>query len=129
MLKENDEFKKRQQEELQREREQDIKFMDEYTRILDKQEHDRADYFKKCESRQLECMNRMAETVVKQQDNKFREEEEKLRTYQMEKDRRYTLINQQRSRRGRQKEKIHQRLQNEHAHISHRSNDSEKSQQ
>jgi hypothetical protein len=87
MLKENDEFKKRQQEELRKEREQDIKFMDEYTKILEKQEQDRVEYFKKCENRQMEFMNRMAETVVKQQDDKFREEEEKRRKHQMDKDR------------------------------------------
>jgi hypothetical protein len=87
MLQDNEEFKIRQKEESMKEREQDIKFMDEYTRILDKQEQDRIEYFKKCENRQMEAMSRMAETVIKQQDLKAKEDEEKMRNYQMEKER------------------------------------------
>lgn len=88
MLKENEEFKKRQLDEQKKERDQDIRFMEEYTRILNKQEQDRVEYFKKCESKQMEFMSRMAETVVKEQDDKYREEEEKRQRHQMEKDKR-----------------------------------------
>jgi hypothetical protein len=35
----------------------------------------------------MEAMSRMAETVIKQQDLKAKEDEEKMRNYQMEKER------------------------------------------
>lgn len=88
MLDDNEELKRRQMEENRKEREQDIKFMEEYTKILDKQEQDRADYFKKCENRQKEAMSRMAETVIKEKDMKAKADEEKMTQYQKEKDRR-----------------------------------------
>jgi hypothetical protein len=86
MLEENEEYKKRQQENLKKEREQEIKFMEDYTRILEKQEQDRADYFKKCENRQKEAMTRMADTIIKEQDLKAKNDEEKMIKYQMEKE-------------------------------------------
>src|SRR4051812_45160910 len=88
MLDENEEFKRRQQELLHRERLDDIDAMKEYTRILDKQEQDRADYFKKCENRQKDAMNRMANTVIKEQDAKLKEDEEKCKRWQEDKERR-----------------------------------------
>jgi hypothetical protein len=88
MLQDNEKFKIKQKEEATKEREQDIRFMEEYTRILEKQEQDRIEYFKKCDNRQKEAMSRMAETVVKQKDLKAKEDEEKMRNYQMEKEKR-----------------------------------------
>jgi hypothetical protein len=88
MLRENEEFKRRQQEEQMKERSEDIKSMEEYTKLLDKQEQDRADYFKKCESRQLEAMSKMAETVIKKQDEKAKADEMKMLKYQEEKEKR-----------------------------------------
>jgi len=86
MLNDNEKLKIKRGEEAKIEREQDIKFMDDYTKILDKQEKDRADYFKKCESRQMDFMNRMVETVVKERNIKEKEDEEKMLKYQSEKD-------------------------------------------
>ncbi len=92
MLKDNKEFKIRQQEENRKEKEQDIKFMEEYTRIIEKQEQDRADYFKKCENRQKETKKKMADTVIKEKDMKMKEDEDKMIRYQMEKDRKYLIF-------------------------------------
>ena len=86
MLQDNEEFKQRQLEEARKERVQDIKFMDDYTKILEKQEKDRADYFKNCEDRQKDAMNRMVENVIKQQDLKAKQDEENMIRYQKEKD-------------------------------------------
>jgi len=86
MLQDNEEFKIKQKEDSLKEREQDIRFMEEYTRILEKKEQDRIEYFKKCDNRQKEAMSRMAETVVKQKDLKAKEDEEKMKKYQIEKE-------------------------------------------
>lgn len=88
ILQENEANKKRQVEDLRREREEDIRSMEQYTRILDKQEQDRANYFKNCENRQNEHMSRMANTVIKQHDERMKQEEEKNKQYQEEKNRR-----------------------------------------
>lgn len=90
-LEENEEFKKRQiQKELQ-EREQDRKFMEDYSKILDKQEKDREDYFKRCNERQKGFMERMANTVVKEQEDNLKEEENKIKKYQEEKNKRFFI--------------------------------------
>lgn len=87
-LDENEENKRRQLEQAKKEKEQDIKSMDEYSKLLEKQEADRAAYFANCASRQNEHMMRMANTVVKEQNDKLKEEEEKNRRYQDDKNRR-----------------------------------------
>ena len=82
----NIEFKKTQLEKRKQERESDKKAIEEYSRILDKQEQDRVDYFKKCENRQNDFMTRMAENVVKVSDNKLAKEDEKIQKYQNDRD-------------------------------------------
>lgn len=85
MLRENDELKAKQKHEAIKERESDIKYMNDYTKLLDKHEKEREDYFKRCASRQNEFMKRMAETVIKEQDEKAKEDERKMLKYQEEK--------------------------------------------
>jgi hypothetical protein len=89
MLKDNEEFKKRQTESLRKEKENDIKAMEEYSKILEKQEQDRIGYFKKCGSKQLAAMNRMAENVIKKENERAKELEGNIMKYQIEKDIRY----------------------------------------
>ena len=54
--------------------------------MLDKQEQDRLNEVKAREQRAQEFMNRMADTVIKNMDNRTREEEEKIRRYELEKE-------------------------------------------
>ncbi len=82
----NVEYKKHQLEMRRQERENDIRAMDEYARILDKQERDRAEYFKRCENKQNDFMSKMAENVVKINDNRLAKEDEKIVKYQNERE-------------------------------------------
>jgi hypothetical protein len=54
--------------------------------MLEKQEQDRLNEFKAREKRAQEFMNRMADTVIKNMDERQREEDEKIRRYEMEKE-------------------------------------------
>ena len=56
--------------EKEKERQEDIKAQQEYTRMLEKQEQDRINEFKAREQRAQEFMNRMADTVIKSMDDK-----------------------------------------------------------
>jgi len=87
-LEENEEFKKQQIVKSIKEREEDKKAMEEYSKMLEKQECERAQYFKKCEDKQKAFMNRMKDTVIKDQENELKEEELKIKKYQEEKERR-----------------------------------------
>ncbi len=75
-------------EDNERERHHDIKLMEEYTRMLDKQEQDRVDYFKSIEDRQKKHMSQMVENVIKKQDKELQEEERNIKKYVDEKNRR-----------------------------------------
>jgi len=79
-------FKKTQEEKRQQERESDIKAQEEYSRILDKQEKARADYFKRCENRQNDFMSKMAENVVKVNDDKNAKLDNDIIKYQNERE-------------------------------------------
>ena len=59
--------------------------------MLEKQEQDRINEFKAREQRAQEFMNKMADTVIKSMDDKQREEEDKIRRYEMEKEMRDRL--------------------------------------
>ena len=87
-MEENEEFKKRQIEKDLKERELDKKYMEDYSKILDKQEREREEYFKKCNNKQKLFMDRMANTVIKEQEYNLKEEENKIKKYQDEKNKR-----------------------------------------
>jgi 6-pyruvoyl-tetrahydropterin synthase len=91
MLTENEKHKAKALAERERERLEDIRAQEEYARILDKQEHDRLNEVKQREVRAQEFMNRMADTVIKNMDNRARDEEEKIRRYEAEKELRERL--------------------------------------
>lgn len=86
MLQENELQKKRQMEEQEKERQEDIKAQEAYNRMLEQQEKDRAKEIAERERRAQEFMGRMADTVIKNMDAKQREEEEKIRQYELEKE-------------------------------------------
>jgi hypothetical protein len=83
-----DELKRRQKEHNELERLDDIKLMDDYARILDKQELDRANYFQSIAESQKNYMSLMADTVLKKQNEQQMEEEKRMLHYQNEKNRR-----------------------------------------
>lgn len=87
-LQDNEISKKLQNEKLQKEIEDDRKAMEDYTKILDKLEKERADYFKRCENKQKAFMDRMQNTVIEEQNNNIKQEEIKIQKYQEEKNRR-----------------------------------------
>ena len=64
MLVENEANKRRQKEEEERQRLEDLKAQDEYSRMLDKQENDRRNEMKQREARAQEFMNKMADSVL-----------------------------------------------------------------
>jgi len=85
VLQENDLHKIKMKELAEKERLQDIKATEEYARILDKQEKDRENFFKNKEKKAMEFMSKMAQTVIKDMDDKMKREEEAIRRYQIEK--------------------------------------------
>lgn len=54
--------------------------------MLEKQEEDRMREIKAREERQQMFMNRMADTVIKEMDNKAQEEEMKIRKWELERE-------------------------------------------
>lgn len=86
MLAENDRQKVISLKDKEKQRLEDIKAQEEYTRMLDKQEQDRINEFKAREQRAQEFMNKMADTVIRKMDDKAREEEDKIKRYEMEKE-------------------------------------------
>lgn len=86
MLTENDRQKVISLKEKERQRVEDVHAQEEYTRMLDKQEQDRLNEFKAREQRAQEFMNKMADTVIRKMDDKAKQEEDKIRRYEMEKE-------------------------------------------
>ena len=86
MLQENKLSKQRELEAIERERLEDIKAQELHAAILEKQEQDRQREIKAREERQQMFMNRMADTVIKEMDNRAHEEEMKIRKWEMERE-------------------------------------------
>jgi len=78
VLDENEENKIKMAEQLRREKEADVRAQQEYTRLIEKQEADRAAELKAREDRAKRFMNMMADTVVKDQKAQILAEEKKL---------------------------------------------------
>ena len=86
MLKENEKHKAGQERDREREKAEDVAAQDAYTAMLKQQEDDRHAEFERREKRAQEFMGRMADTVIKQMDAKQREEDDKVRQYEMERE-------------------------------------------
>jgi hypothetical protein len=87
-LKDNELNKIRLTEALKKEREEDIQIMHEYARVLDKQEQDRVEYFNSIERNANNFMSKMAATVLKEKNDKNREDEERMNKFLADKERR-----------------------------------------
>jgi len=80
MLKENEDNKQEKEKQKERERQKDIHSQEEYARMLDKQEADRANEFATRMKKMQSLMNRMADTVVADQREKQRSEDERIKS-------------------------------------------------
>ncbi len=86
MLIENDKCKAKAMADKERERQEDIRAQFEYTKMLEKQEADRVNEFKNREKRAQDFMNQMADTVIKKMDERQKDEDVKIKKYEMEKE-------------------------------------------
>lgn len=91
-LKENELNRLRQIENLKQEKLDDIKATEEYGKIMDRQEQERVEYFKRIERNANNFVNKMSETVLSEVARKNKEEEERMRNYLDEKERRSVEI-------------------------------------
>lgn len=86
MLEENEKHKANMKQQEERERLQDVAAQDAYTKMLEQQEKDRLNEIDRREQRAQEFMGRMADTVLKEMDMKQKEEEDKIKRFEMEKE-------------------------------------------
>ena len=70
MLLENEKQKPKSLEDRERERQEDIRSQKEYSKMSEKQDEDRVNEFKAREKRAQEFMNKMADTVIKNMDDR-----------------------------------------------------------
>jgi hypothetical protein len=63
-----------------------VKAQQEYAKMLERQEQDRNNEFKSREKRAQDFMNQMADTVIRKMDDRQKEEENKIKKYEMEKE-------------------------------------------
>jgi hypothetical protein len=91
-LRENEINRLKKIENQKKEKLDDVKATKEYTKILDRQEQERVEYFKKIERNSNNYINRMADTVLGNLDKKSKEEEDKMRSYLEEKEKKYLII-------------------------------------
>ncbi len=87
-LKENELNRLRQIENIKNEKLDDIKATQEYGKILDRQEQERVEYFKRIERNANNFINKMADTVLGDIEKKNKDEEERMRGYLIEKEKR-----------------------------------------
>jgi len=84
------EYVKNIQSELEKkERLSDIKYTEEFAKVLERQDQERLEYFKKIERNANNFMNKMADNVLDHIEFKNKEEEERMRSFLLEKEKRY----------------------------------------
>jgi hypothetical protein len=86
MLVENENNQARMKIEKEKERLEDVKAQEEYSKMLEKQEQDRHNEFQSREKRAQDFMNKMADTVIKNMDQRQMDEDQKIKRYEMEKE-------------------------------------------
>ncbi len=84
LLEENEVRKIVLAEQLQQEREQDLKACHDYARILDQQDEDRANYFKIRERRGNDFMQKVVDGVLKDINNKNVKEATAMKKFELE---------------------------------------------
>ena len=99
MLIENENNKRKQEGDKLRERDLDVQAQEEYARVIEKQEQDRTKEFQARERRAQEFMNRMAGTVIKNQAEKQRDEDNNMQRYAMEREMRMRMEEQKKAER------------------------------
>lgn len=87
-LKDNEKNRMKRQVEAEKERQDDIKSMEEFKRVLDRQEEERAEYFRKIERRSNDFISGVAGKVIKANNDKIKQEEELVAKYNAEKEQR-----------------------------------------
>lgn len=87
-LRENEENKKLQALLREKEKFENIRSIEEYTKVLEKQENERKLYFKNIESKSSNFLAQMSQTVLKEIDNKNKQEDERIKKYGQEKEER-----------------------------------------
>jgi hypothetical protein len=87
-LKDNELNKVKLIEQLKKERDDDVRCTKEYAKILEKQENERKEYFNRIERNSNNFMSKMVETVIKDMDGKNKDEEERMKKYLSDKERR-----------------------------------------
>lgn len=85
-LLENEENRRLQAIARDREKFEDIRSIEEYTKVLEKQENERKQYFKNIENKASNFLAKMSQTVLKDIDNKNKEENEIMKKYLIEKE-------------------------------------------
>lgn len=91
-LRENELNRLRQLDNQKKEKQDDVKATQEYTRILDRQEQERVEYFKKIERNSNNYINKLANSVLNNLDKKNKEEEDKMKAYLDEKEKKYYIF-------------------------------------
>ena len=99
MLIENENNKRKQEADKLKERDLDVQAQEEYARVIEKQEQDRTKEFQARERRAQEFMNRMAGTVIKNQADKQRDEDNNMQRYAMEREMRLRMEEQKKAER------------------------------
>lgn len=67
---------------------EDIRSIEEYTKVLEKQENERKLYFKNIENKSSNFLAKMSQTVLKDIENKNQAENERVKKYEQEKEER-----------------------------------------
>jgi len=87
-LRENELNRLKTMEYLHKEKLDDVNAIDEYNKVLERQEQERAEYFRKIERNSKNYVNKMAESILVDLDKKGIEEDEKMKFYLEDKERR-----------------------------------------
>jgi hypothetical protein len=87
-LRENELNRQKTIENLYQEKLDDVKAIEEYRKVMERQEQERAEYFRRIERNGKNFVNDKAQTVLVDLDKKVKEEDEKMRAYLDEKEKR-----------------------------------------
>jgi len=85
-LLENENNKRLQEISKQKEKEDDIRAIEEYTKVLDKQENERKLYFQNIENKANNFLSKISQTVLKEVENKKKLENEMMKDYLLRKE-------------------------------------------
>lgn len=91
-LKDNELNKVKHMEMLKKEKEDDVRSAEEYGKILEKQDNERIEYFKRIERNANGFMTKAVEESIKEIEMKNKQEEERIRQFVIEKEKRFIKI-------------------------------------